>query len=301
MGGQRVRHILMIATVNDVQVARGRDRLRRGVVVKYSGSTRGDGALTRHAASLEALAENRPSFHALVPTLVCCANVEGHVLVVETAVDGAPLRLLSGAPRAKADNGSLVLLAKLHELERRVLTPDADTLDRWISAPIAILRQRPEGANLAEPCGRLEHELITILRKPMSVVRIHGDFTPPNILVSPDGEVTGLVDWESSSADDLPEVDLLQFALLSVPSEQHELGDLVAASLRDAQFPLPVRDLGVTALASAPNGLGIRAAVLLAWLHHVANNVRKSDGYGGRWYQDNVTNVLDAADATRAG
>jgi len=42
----------------------------------------------------------------------------------------------------------------------------------------------------------------------LTVSWVHGDFTPGNILVTPDGtSVTGIIDWDHSASKELPQLD----------------------------------------------------------------------------------------------
>jgi aminoglycoside phosphotransferase (APT) family kinase protein len=128
---------------------------------------------------------------------------------------------------------------------------------------------------------------------------VHGDFTPRNILVTPDGAtLTGIVDWDLAAHEDLPLLDLL-LLLLTVRMVVHrcELGNIVRALLDGAEWTLHERALVEAAELALPgDAVGMRALVLLCWLRHVAVSLRKSQYFAGHrlWMMANIEAVLQS-------
>ncbi|MDX6664871.1 MAG: hypothetical protein QOG68_1077, partial [Solirubrobacteraceae bacterium] len=107
------------------------------------------------------------------------------------------------------------------------------------------------------------------------------------LLLSGDGsKVSAIVDWELSREPAPRELDLYHLLITTRAAvEQRELGDVVAAILGDRTLTRPVRTF-----------------TLLAWLHHLAANIEKSNRYGlsRRWIRGNLDPVLAAVAGAHA-
>lgn len=122
----------------------------------------------------------------------------------------------------------------------------------------------------------------------------HGDFFPGNVLVTGDGEVTGIVDWCAAREADPVLLDVA-FWLLTVPQpgQPRELGARVAARLDQEQCWRPAESRLLATHVPGDQVSG-RALLLLAWLRHVTDNLAKSDRYAASpvWARRNVLPVL---------
>ena len=185
-------------------------------------------------------------------------------------------------------------LRGLHEPTRVPIDAASDALlATWIDDPLADRRpglpRRPGHArpSWTSPCGT------ALAGRPLVVAWSHGDLTPGNLFVDDDGRIGGMVDWEGARADRLPEVDLLTLVIaVRAADGPREFGEVVRDLLDRpwSEEEVAVRDAG-------PNRDVPRdALVLLAWLHHVATNLAKSDAYTGHdvWLLRNVRDVLGA-------
>jgi aminoglycoside phosphotransferase (APT) family kinase protein len=126
---------------------------------------------------------------------------------------------------------------------------------------------------------------------------VHGDFSPGNLRVTPDGgRITGIVDWENSSSVDLPMLDLLQLILSSrVERERCELGDVLGKLLNVSGLAAhEARLLDRAQSCLGGEALEFRDLLLLTWVRHVADNLtRSSDLNRHRWWvKKNVESVL---------
>ncbi|HYF47091.1 MAG TPA: phosphotransferase, partial [Acidimicrobiales bacterium] len=213
---------------------------------------------------------------------------------IETAVPGrtgeaamadglAPDRLLRAGAEA---------LAGLHRPTAQPVLVTEPLLRSWVDEPVTVVaRTCPEILPaLAEVAATLR---LALEGRLVTVAWSHGDITPANLLVDDDGRVGGVVDWEGARADRLPELDLVTLIIATRASAgPREIGEVVLALLRR-----PWTEEEVAVLATGPNGdLPREVLVLLAWLHHVAANLAKSEAYAVHrvWL---VRNVLDVAAA----
>jgi aminoglycoside phosphotransferase (APT) family kinase protein len=247
-------------------------------------------------------------WRALVPTLLAAGEIEGRAYIVEQLLPGREATgvLSSPAARARMQVAAAGAIRQLHRRTAASVVVDAGMLERWIDAPLLVVRHvtatLPRAAGNEKAIERLAIELREALAgRTLSVCTVHGDFAPRNILVTPDGAtLTGIVDWELAAHGDLPLLDLL-LLLLWVRMVVHrcELGTIVRTLLDGAEWTRHERAL-VEAVESALPGdaVGMRAMVLLCWLRHVAANLRKSQHSANHrirlWAKTNIEAVLQS-------
>jgi aminoglycoside phosphotransferase (APT) family kinase protein/O-antigen/teichoic acid export membrane protein len=245
-------------------------------------------------------------WRALVPTLLAVGEIEGHAYIVQQLLPGreATSVLSSPAARARMQVAAAAAIGELHRLTAASVVVDAGMLERWIDAPLQVVRHvtatLPRAAGNERAIERLATELREALAgRTLSVCTVHGDFVPGNILVTPDGAaLTGIVDWELAAHDDLPLLDLL-LLLLCVRMVVHrcELGNIVRALLDGAEWTHHERALVEAAEVALPgDAVGMRAMVLLCWLRYVAASLRKSQYFAGHrlWMMKNIEAVLQS-------
>jgi aminoglycoside phosphotransferase (APT) family kinase protein len=245
-------------------------------------------------------------WRALVPTLRAVGEIEGHAYMVEQLLRGreATAVLSSPAARGRMLVAAAAAIGELHRLTASSVVVDAEMLERWIDAPLQVVRHvtraRPRAAGNERAIERLAAELREALAgRTLSVSTVHGDYTPRNILVTPDGAaLTGIVDWELAAQDDVPLLDLL-LLLLTVRMVVHrcELGHIVRALLDGAKWtPHEQALVDAVEVALPGDAVGMRAMVLLCWLRYVAANLRKSQYFAGHklWMMTNIEAVLQS-------
>ena len=192
-------------------------------------------------------------------------------------------------PDALLRSGAEALVGLHGPTAQVVVAPDA-LLRTWVDDPVTVVaRSCPESLlDLAELAATLR---VALEDRPLTVAWSHGDVTPGNLVVDDDGRVRGLVDWEGARADRLPELDLVTLvASTRASAGTLELGEAVLALLHR-----PWTEEEVAVLDRGPNrDLPRDVLVLLAWLHHVAANLSKSEAYAGNrvWLVRNVLDVL---------
>jgi aminoglycoside phosphotransferase (APT) family kinase protein len=245
-------------------------------------------------------------WRALLPTLLAVSEIEGRAYMVEQLLPGREATGVLSSPtaRARMQVAAAAAIGELHRLTAASVVVDTGMLERWIDAPLQVVRHvtatLPRAAGNERAIERLATELREALAgRTLSVCTVHGDFTPRNILVTPDGAtLTGIVDWELAAQEDLPLLDLL-LLLLSVRTIVHrcELGNIVRALLDGADWTHHERALVEAAEVALPgDAVGMRALVLLCWLRYVTVSLRKSQYFAGHrlWMMKNIEAVLQS-------
>ncbi len=166
-----------------------------------------------------------------------------------------------------------------------------------------LLDRLPGADRRRDQLGRLtaaHADLLLDVAPTLSVT--HGDCWHGNVLVSGGGaagtngddgplELTGIIDWEDSRSDGVPDVDLAHLWLTSQPVE---IGPALVAGLRDpGAFEDWLERIGVV----RPNPrLPARLVLTLAWLEHVAGAVtRAARPVSMPWTERNVDAPLEPA------
>jgi aminoglycoside phosphotransferase len=188
-------------------------------VVKIPRLAEAEGALAREAATLRAIQAGRPT--ATVPSVIALASVDGHTLLVESALVGETITPaeLRRRPRRCVDD----ILRWLLELP--VPGREPAVYDALVEAPLrrfaaALPRSAVETGLVAETLDAVDE----LRQAALPAVVEHGDLSHPNLIRLVDGRV-GVVDWELAEVAGLPAADLCFF-----------LG-YVAATLRRARSP----------------------------------------------------------------
>jgi aminoglycoside phosphotransferase (APT) family kinase protein len=244
------------------------------------------------------------SWRALLPALLAEGETAGNYYVVEQMKAGFDARTLLHGPdtRMRIRAAAATAIGVLHRRTATSVVVGTKMLERWVNGPISSIKDALSRSRSAHgyhrTLDRLANELhSSLMGKRLPVSWIHGDFSPGNILVTTDaGEVTGILDWDQSEPEGLPQLDLvLLFLSTRMLSQRCELGDIVKKMLNGAGWTSNEGDLLNTAQVSLPgDAVGMRELVLLAWLRHVAANLSKSTRYFGHrlWTAKNIEAVL---------
>jgi aminoglycoside phosphotransferase (APT) family kinase protein len=281
-------------------LALGPDADDRRVIAKLARRPGAAAGLRRQTEVLEHLLElpDAGMLRPLLPVPFVRGDLRGHTYLVERALPGRVMLALMSQPaaRSRACSAALEAIHLLHRETARQVMVDEAHLSHWILQPLDALRTM---VGLDQPLARLGQELCrAVCGRSLRVSWIHGDFWPGNVLVSPEGtRLTGIVDWDLASADELPMHDMLNM-LLSVQSwtEGRELGELVRAHLENlaaghAPDRVPVSDL---VWAWLGDDLSERTCLLLYWLRFVTTHLSNCPwrARDRRWMARNVGSVL---------
>lgn len=289
-----VHHILR--TVADTTVAAlGPPGWRPVAVLMLPRSGYAATTLQRRLTVLAALNAD-PRLHewrVLLPPLLAEGALPDQPYLVERMLPGLDARQIVADPRARARMRAAAATT-IGELHRRTATPtrvDAALLQRWIDEPLDLIRRldatHPEIASARRATERLAVELHDALAgRTLALSWVHGDYTPGNILVTPDGAtLTGIVDWELAAPRDLPLLDLVQLMLsIRMLTTRRELGDVLRGLLNGAGWTPPEQAILAMAQAALPgDAVEPRTMLLLSWLRHIEANLTKSIRYAGNW------------------
>jgi len=210
---------------------------------------------------------------------------------------------------------ALSAIAPLHRRTATyVIVDNVCLLRRWVIEPLADLtdmcrRLDPGLVPEVDRLGKMLRQALIGWRMPVSWT--HGDYTPDNVrLAGMQGPVTGIVDWSGARPGQLALIDeYLMILTASCLVERSDLGTAVAERLRAGGLSDRERSALRTARdrADADNAprerinerIDERVAILLTWLHHIADLwiKRATQPNHHIWWNTNVTPVLDAVAA----
>lgn len=282
----------------DVIIAHGVTAADRvPVTVKLARTDAGSARLRNHAGALAAFAA-APASAALVPRLVRVGDTPMGTLTIESRLPGRPVGTQGTITTAVATR-CLDALAVLHAVARADVRPDAALLDAWVDDHVEVVRGHDLVPVDQAALDAVRDELRSALDRPLVAARVHGDFSPGNVLADERLAVSGIIDFEHTRAVALPDTDHVQFALTCAPPSV-ALGELVERTLVDGRAHPAIAPIAALALDAAPNALGLRTLVLHAWLVNLADDIRK---WGraldwGPWAVRDIADVVAAAART---
>jgi Phosphotransferase enzyme family len=274
----------------------------RRFVVKIPATVEGAAGLRRQVRVLSALRDDPRlrDWEATLPVPVQEGQVAGRYYCVEAALPGEQAsRLVRRGDHAVALlDASARLIGGLHSRTAQERRVDDAAVETWVDRPVqrlerfAVTRRRSHELLLSVERLR-DHLSGSLLGRTARLSWIHGDFWSGNILASSrSGRITGLVDWDQATPDQLRLHDLLHLHLYARRLRRgEELGEVIVGALR---VGLPTV-IGVPAgLVDAwTDGMPSRSALLLYWLRHVTLFL-DSDGHRDNryWLRNNVERVL---------
>jgi hypothetical protein len=254
----------------------------------------------------------------LLPRILAFDERKDATVSVESYRPGIDLAEVLARHPDRVEELTAAALSAIAPLHRRtatfVVVDNVCLLRRWVIEPLA---------DLADMCRRLDPGLVPevdrlgkMLRQAligwrMPVSWTHGDYTPANVRVARmQGPVTGIVDWSGARPGQLALIDeYLMILTASYLVERSDLGTVVAERLRAGGLSDRERNALRAARDRADADIGLRerineriderVAILLSWLHHVADLWRKRATQPNQhiWWSTNVTPVLDAVAA----
>jgi|GEM_PF-2480597 len=241
----------------------------------------------------------------LLPQVLDAGEVAASAYLVETRVTGVNLENALRYP-ASADpalRDAAAAIGHLHRATAEVVSVGRDHLDRWVREPIRVLVAATGRARGHRPTGpafeRLAAELCAALEgQSISVSWVHGDYGPGNILMGPDHQVSGIVDWEFAHRADFPSLDVVTLLLTArMYVRRQELGRVVCDLLEAPNWSGTESALiGAAADAATWQTIGMDRVVLLCWLRHTASMIERASRYASRglWLHTNIRMVLEA-------
>jgi Phosphotransferase enzyme family len=245
----------------------------------------------------------------LLPRILAFDERTDATVSVESYRPGIDLAEVLARHPNRVEELTAAALSAIAPLHRRtalfVVVDNVCLLRRWVLEPLA---------DLTDMCGRLDPPLVpevdrlgTMLRQAlvgrrMPVSWTHGDYTPGNVRVAGvRGPVTGIVDWGGARPGQPALIDeYLMILTASCQVERADLGAVVTERLRagglsnrERNALRAARDRPETDIGDSQR-IDERVAILLTWLHHVAELWRNGTAHPNHhiWWATNVAPVL---------
>jgi hypothetical protein len=277
-------------------------------VVKMAHTAPAQESLHRRSAALRSLhADARlGKLRTLAQRVLAEGDIDGYAYLVEGIVPGIESAHLLGRPelRCSVQRAAAQIVADFFRLSPTPTVIDQALLSRWVDEPCATIQRAIDQARCMEPAlaqhaiSRLRSEVRAgLVGRKVTLSWVHGDFSPGNLFVSPDGLiVSGLVDWDAARPDGLAILDLMLFFLgVRRRLQRCELGDVMQALLKGGGW-LPEQEalLAEAHVAQLCGEVDQRTLLLLCWMQHVAASLTKSARYMKHplWLTRNAASVL---------
>jgi aminoglycoside phosphotransferase (APT) family kinase protein len=280
-----------------IAIAGGRSGLP-GVVVKLALTGGAASGLDREGRALAALHgdERLAGWRALVPQRLAHGTLGRRRYAVDTAMAGTTG---DRATPAAVQETAAEAIAELHGRTAAPVRVGDALAAQWAARPAALLAEHA-GRHTANALCRVAEALEGALHgRTLTAGWVHGDFWPGNLLVRPDGAVSGIVDWDAAAPRELPLHDVLHLLLYTRRvARRAELGEVIVEQLRAPEWAPGERRV-LRAYGEPPAAaLADRDALLLYWLRHAAAHTRQQDGARSSryrlWRRRNVDAVLEA-------
>ncbi len=237
-----------------------------------------------------------------IPRVLVSGRVRERFYSVETCLPGAPAAdvLRSGQDVTRVTRAATLFLIDLHVASRQDVVVDQTLWDDRFSPiieQVGLLLGNHGGARgYSKVASYLQREL---MNQALPLVFAHGNFWIGNVLCDPDGNLTGVIDWDGATERGLPGVDLLYFLVRTDSlTARTSFGEAVAGWLATDCRPAkesPLVDEYCRALSISMEL--VRPLFCFSWLEQVHLHVR----YGTlaltnpRWLAKNVLSVVEAA------
>jgi aminoglycoside phosphotransferase len=273
-------------------------------VVKLAMTAVASASLACERAALVALALEGAlgQWRTLLPRVLASGSAEGRTYVVERLLPGVDARSLRANGHAAPELAAAHAIGLLHRATASELVVCADSLARWLDAPLRVLERTPTIRQDIPALARLCEVLHDSLEgRRVATSWSHGDYWLGNVLIDPRTRaVTGIVDWEHARPHEPSPLDLAHLLLsATADARRREVGSVVVEWLAsDRRLHTELRLLEDAQAELPGDPIPLRSLLLLCWLRHVAGNLQKSTLYARHpvWLRRNVHAVIEAVD-----
>jgi aminoglycoside phosphotransferase (APT) family kinase protein len=272
--------------------------------VKLATTAAASASLARERAALAELAHEAAlgEWRTLLPEVLATGNADGRIYVVERLLRGVDARSLRANGHAAPELAAARAIGLLHRATASEHVVGAESLGRWLDAPLQVLERTPAIRQRIPALARLREALHASLRgRRVASSWSHGDYWLGNVLLDPGTRaVTGIVDWEHARPHEPSHLDLAHLLVCATAdARRREVGTVLVDWLaRDRSRHTTLRLLEDAQAELPGEPIPLRSLLLLCWLRHVAGNLEKSTLYGRHsvWLRHNVHAVIEAAD-----
>ena len=310
--GQPWSTLRPVTTVSDVAVGLlCRPDGEPAAVLKVARAPAGSAELRSQDRMLTAIAEDPrlTSWAETAPRSMGYSTSGTSTVTLESYVPDLDLLTVLAEHPERADElmaSALEIIGTLHRRTGSVVEVTDHHLEEWVDVPLAVLRTgiARMAPSLTESLDRVGSLIRGALRGQRILVSwTHADLTPENVRVTAERDsVSGIIDWGGAKESGPAFLDAFLLTLsVSRGLEHRELGALVTRRLRSGGLDDRERAL-IRRWSAGQHGDAVGsepAAVLLTWLTHVSEVLRKCGTYRRNtfWWAANVVPVLRAAGA----
>jgi hypothetical protein len=282
----------------------GRRGAAPAAVLKLATTAAASASLGRERAALAAVAleDGLGEWRGLLPEVLASGSADGRTYVVERLLHGVDARSLRANGYAAPELAAARAIGLLHRATASEHVVGAESLGRWLDAPLRVLEETPAIRQWGPALARLREALhISLGGRRVASSWSHGDYWLGNVLIDPGTRaVTGIVDWEHARPHEPSPLDLAHLLLCaSADARRREVGSVLVDWLAgDRSRHTTLRLLQDEQLELPGEPIPLRPLLLLCWLRHVAGNLEKSTLYGRHsvWLRRNVHAVIEAVD-----
>jgi aminoglycoside phosphotransferase len=273
-------------------------------VVKLATTPAASASLARERAALAALALEGAldRWRMLLPEVLASGDLEGRTYVVERLLRGVDARSLRANGHDPPEVAAARAIGLLHGATASEHVVGAESLARWLDAPLQVLERTPAIRQAIPALARLRDALHdSIGGRRVASSWSHGDYWLGNVLFDPATRaVTGIVDWEHARPHEPASLDLAHLLLCATADAcRREVGSVLVDWLAgDRRLRTKLRLLEDLQADLPGEPIPLRSLLLLCWIRHVAGNLEKSMLYGSHpvWLRRNVRAVIEAVD-----
>ncbi len=270
------------------------------VIVHVGFGSKGLETLERHRRGLQgaSVVRRNPALLRLVPECLSHRAVNGHQILVQERLSGAPVRV-GGLSEAQLQKLILAAFEPLLTIFDAARTTAAGPCHDFIFSRFpAWLEARPDLRDRLHPS--LEALQSWPRRVELPTVATHGDYWIGNVLFDCDQpRVAGIVDWERFNSHGCPASDALHLALISY--RMWDRGMSVGEGLRQIWTKRWRNEFLRDYFKSTGDAFGLRDegigyVALLVWFGRIQIKYMKAPRVSPRWIEDNVDRTAAAAE-----
>jgi aminoglycoside phosphotransferase (APT) family kinase protein len=225
-----------------------------------------------------------------VPAPVRQGQLHGKPYFAESLLAGRAADYFEFSPEERAARAAkaMAALAQIRRVTRKTVVLDEDRFTSLIAWPVAEMCRRLTSKAM-ERLLDFEHMLRKqLMGKSLELVMVHGDFKVANILWNAKNEVSGILDWDTASAEGFPLIDeLIYFSFDRILTGKITIG----AAIYDCAYGKnsPRQNLAYGNL----DELLYRSYVVMAMLHYsIMHHGIKEDHQQAKWCRENMEEHL---------